>query len=67
MRLIPDADKDIKGKAGIVGENFFGNQELYELVTGSGWYGEKSYDYDGADEGKEFVNKKEVKEGGRCL
>ena len=54
--LDSDADKDIKGKTGIVGRTFE-NQELYELVTGSGWYGEKSYDYDGADEGKEFVNK----------
>ena len=54
--LDSDADKDIQGKTGIVGRTFE-NQELYELVTGSGWYGEKSYDYDGADEGKEFVNK----------
>ena len=54
--LDSDADKDIKGKTGIVGRTFE-NQELYELVTGPGWYGEKSYDYDGADEGKEFVNK----------
>lgn len=54
--LDADADAGIKGKTGIVGRTFE-NKELYELVTGAGWYGEKSYDYDGPDEGKEFVNK----------
>lgn len=40
---------------GIVGR-IFETKELYDLVTGPDWYGAKSYDYDGADEGKEYVS-----------
>ena len=52
--LDSDADKDIKGKVGIVGRTFE-TEELYKVVTGSDWY--ESYDYDGADEGTQFVSK----------
>ena len=52
--LDSDADKDIKGKVGIVGRTFE-TEELYRVVTGSDWY--ESYDYDGADEGTQFVSK----------
>lgn len=52
--LDSDADKDIKGKVGIVGRTFE-TEELYRVVTSSGWY--ESYDYEGADEGTQFVSK----------
>ena len=52
--LDSDADKDIKGKVGIVGRTFE-TEELYKVVTGSDWY--ESYDYEGADDGTQFVSK----------
>lgn len=42
---------------GIVGRTFE-SKELYELVMSEGWYGEKSYIYDGPNAGEKFDSKK---------
>lgn len=43
---------------GIVGRTFE-NKALYDLVKGAGWYGDRSYNYEGANEGEEYNSKVE--------
>lgn len=45
-----------KPDLGIVGRTFE-SEELYKQVTGLGWYGMKSNDYDGPDEGQKYDSK----------
>lgn len=47
-----------KTDLGIVGRTFE-NKELYDLVKSADWYGPKSYNYEGANEGEEFNSSKE--------